>query len=581
MAVSLRSSSPAGSSGMPPESRSMSTTPRPVPSQFLPQFSEHHRRIGDLRILVPESDPPSLPGLADAIVMHPSSLASLISLYDMEKITQLPTPVVNNGSFHNYQLEVQKRTQTLLAAAAGIQSQAAAASRVVSDFRPAVVARSPTDSVDIKSRHILNPALLPARGAREIPLPPLDADPDFLGTAYLAPRLGVSYVFDHVVGTGAFSTVVRAHATGATPETVAVKIVTVPTDDASSVSNFRLYICRELGILMHVRHPVIVKLLDYNVTLSITENDILDVFSDEPQTPLPGQPMYDLYNMKVCNKQYFFLNYSAGGNLLQYLLRHHRIGMRLHAFWRLMERVVAELVVGVAFLHTNLVVHRDIKLENILLNAQFSLGVSDDENRSAGLDSMLVDPDFQDLSNTSEHAYGDSVSFSTQAACTLTDFGLLKKLTLASQLLLTKCGSQDYVSPELLMGLKYDGMLLDSWSLGVVIYSILEDRLPFDRPPQEYSSSLGVSPSVLKRRRSRHNPAHRIAMIDWEWFRAAAAMKNNTIPKEVTEIMARLMALVGVLLVRKDRRMLVAQVLADGRFAWIRECVPQSFCEGL
>lgn len=513
------------------------------------------RKTADLRITVPDSDLDSLSGLADAIVMQPPSLASLVTSFEFEKITQLPTPVLHNGQFSNYQIGIQKRATKNTAGAQPSPSNFPLPSRVVSEFDLSRLSGPPNDFSQAvpKSRHILNPSLLPKQPASEIPLPPLDAALDFSGLAFIAPHLEMSYAFDQVIGAGAFSTVVSARAeensSSAIESVVAVKIVTVPTDDVASVSNFRLYICRELGILKNLHHPGIVQLLDYNLTLSILDVEIDESFAGASLATPPGADMYDLYNMKLSNKQYFFLSYCRGGNLFEWLLRNHNLASTSATFWKLMERIVAELVAAVAFLHSNMVVHRDIKLENILLQEAMDL-------------SKLEGDGFLKTSLPA-------------SLSVLTDFGLSKKLELPTQLLLTKCGSQDYVSPELLMGLKYDGKLLDSWSLGVVIYLILEDRLPFDMPPQDLVNTLGVSPSVIKRRRSRHNPAHRIAMIDWDWYRIPNVLKDESFPEAAKDIVQRLMTLVEALLVRKDKRMLAVLVLDDVRFGWIKNAIPR------
>lgn len=537
--------------------------PLVAPSRFNPPLHDTGRKSGDLRIMVPSRDSEAMTGLAEAIVMEPTSLSSLISPYNFDKITQLPTPVVSNGSFPNYQLEIQKRGPNGVGATSGVHGSSGPfppPSRVFSEFDPGRLSKSPLESIGLpvipKSRHISNPALICKPGSlMDISLSQLDAELSLEGLIYRAPNLEVSYLFDQVIGSGTFSTVVSAHAMNDVEakdnetNVVAVKIVTVPTDDVSSVSNFRLYIRRELGIMMHLHHPSIVQLLDYHITLSITPDEIDHSFTEASLATPAGADMYDLYNMKMSNKQYFFLSFCRGGNLLQWLLQNHKFAISSVAFWKLMERIVAELICAVAFLHANMVVHRDIKLENILLNKTFELGAHDTTD------------------------IGDTPS----PVSTLTDFGLSKKLELSTQLLSTKCGSQDYVSPELLMGLKYDGKLLDSWSLGVVIYSILEDRLPFDLPKQEFTNTQGVSPSVLKRRRSKHSPAHRIAMIDWDWFRVPVVIKGTSLPQEAKDIMSRLMAVVEVFLARKDKRMLVSQVLDDVRFAWIKAKLPGEF----
>jgi len=86
----------------------------------------------------------------------------------------------------------------------------------------------------------------------------------------------------------------------------------------------------------------------------------------------------------------------------------------------------------------------------------------------------------------------------------LTDLGLSRRIPAppASPLLTTRCGSEDYAAPEILLGQPYDGRSTDGWALGVLLYALMEGRLPFDCPPG-------------KPERSR--PSHRIARADWMW----------------------------------------------------------------
>lgn len=90
---------------------------------------------------------------------------------------------------------------------------------------------------------------------------------------------------------------------------------------------------------------------------------------------------------------------------------------------------------------------------------------------------------------------------------TLTDLGLCKQIPQPpeSPMLTTRCGSEDYAAPEILLGQPYDGRSTDAWALGVLLYALMERRLPFDPPPGH------------KGRKGR--PAHRIARCEWVWCR--------------------------------------------------------------
>ena len=87
---------------------------------------------------------------------------------------------------------------------------------------------------------------------------------------------------------------------------------------------------------------------------------------------------------------------------------------------------------------------------------------------------------------------------------TLTDLGLSRRIPAPpeSPLLTTRCGSEDYAAPEILLGQPYDGRQTDAWALGVLLYALMEGRLPFDPPPGKPARSRA---------------AHRIARCDWGW----------------------------------------------------------------
>ena len=94
-----------------------------------------------------------------------------------------------------------------------------------------------------------------------------------------------------------------------------------------------------------------------------------------------------------------------------------------------------QLINGLEYIHQKGIVHRDLKLENILLSKNNILKII--------------------------------------------DFGL-SSYYYSNKLLSTPCGSPCYASPELLSGQKYDGILIDVWSTGVILYAMLCGYLPFD-----------------------------------------------------------------------------------------------------
>jgi protein-serine/threonine kinase len=65
-----------------------------------------------------------------------------------------------------------------------------------------------------------------------------------------------------------------------------------------------------------------------------------------------------------------------------------------------------------------------------------------------------------------------------------------------------------------MLGQPYDGRATDAWALGVILYCLLESRLPFDPPPDA---------------RRPGKVAHRIAMGQWKWYRLARERRTKSI----------------------------------------------------
>ncbi|KAG9640519.1 Pkinase-domain-containing protein, partial [Aureobasidium melanogenum] len=218
---------------------------------------------------------------------------------------------------------------------------------------------------------------------------------------------------------------------------VAVKIVEHGPAGGADEERIEVSLKREVDILKSVSHPSIVQLK----ALEYTDERALLV-----------------------------LSYCPGGDLFELASEHRNILQP-----KLVQRMFAEMVSAVRYLHNNYIVHRDIKLENVLVVPAYNT--------------------LSHLENPQTHPY--------PLIC-LTDLGLSRRIPAppASPLLTTRCGSEDYAAPEILLGQPYDGRSTDGWALGVLLYALMEGRLPFDCPPG-------------KPERSR--PSHRIARADWMW----------------------------------------------------------------
>ncbi|KAJ0161386.1 Fatty acyl-CoA synthetase and RNA processing-associated kinase 1 [Colletotrichum tanaceti] len=160
------------------------------------------------------------------------------------------------------------------------------------------------------------------------------------------------------------------------------------------------------------------------------------------------------------------LEYASGGELFDYILNHRYLKDNAA------RRLFAQLVSGVGYLHKKGIVHRDLKLENLLL----------DRNRNI----IITDFGFANTFDAEE-------DLSEEEELNLGDREFVKKLgldrvktngTRKGDLMQTSCGSPCYAAPELVVSDSlYTGRKVDVWSCGVILYAMLAGYLPFDDDP--------------------------------------------------------------------------------------------------
>ncbi len=140
---------------------------------------------------------------------------------------------------------------------------------------------------------------------------------------------------------------------------------------------------------------------------------------------------------------YLVLEYVDGGDLLSYIMKHADPGPGLSE--QQAAHVTTMICRAMAYTHSLGVAHRDLKPENILLSSD------------------------------------------QPPIIKVADFGLAKMVDEGTALR-TMVGTPQYLAPEVVMQTAakpgYEN-IVDSWSVGVIVYSMLTNALPFDEDPDE------------------------------------------------------------------------------------------------
>ncbi len=162
------------------------------------------------------------------------------------------------------------------------------------------------------------------------------------------------------------------------------------TDEAS-----KRKVMQEYSILKHLRHRNVIRLYESFESVK-----------------------HILIVMELC----------SGGDLLNYVRKRRKLKEDMAKF------VFKRLVEGLQHCHSRSVLHRDIKLDNVLLNADGELKIC--------------------------------------------DFGV-SKMVKKGERMFEQCGTPAYIAPEILRDRGYEGFEVDIWSAGVALFAMLYGTVPF------------------------------------------------------------------------------------------------------
>ncbi|XP_019358832.1 PREDICTED: protein kinase C iota type [Gavialis gangeticus] len=129
------------------------------------------------------------------------------------------------------------------------------------------------------------------------------------------------------------------------------------------------------------------------------------------------------------SRLFFVIEYVNGGDLMFHMQRQRKLPEEHARFYS------AEISLALNYLHERGIIYRDLKLDNVLLDSEGHIK--------------------------------------------LTDYGMCKEGLRPGDTTSTFCGTPNYIAPEILRGEDY-GFSVDWWALGVLMFEMMAGRSPFD-----------------------------------------------------------------------------------------------------
>lgn len=219
-------------------------------------------------------------------------------------------------------------------------------------------------------------------------------------------HLNATYKVSRLIGKGSFAEV-RLATRIADNKLVAIKSF---SNSGQSGQQSSKVIQNEIRVLKSIDHPNIVKLLDI-----VVSKDFVHIV----------------------------LDYCDGLNLYEYM--YNRGGKRLSE--SLARRIFIQLLNAVDYLHRNNISHRDLKLDNIMIDRTGKVTIID-------------------------------FGFAIQADCNT-------KIN-------SFCGTPFYMAPEIYQMVSYNGPSVDMWALAVILFKLTVGEFPFKKTVKDQTPKTSI-----------------------------------------------------------------------------------------